>query len=322
MTSRQPDISLIIRFSRPETVGQALESVLNQQWSDAHPPMIEVLIVDALGNNTPCAELTHRGLSAREGPNASACANVMLRWISQQRPLNRPQALIAGIESAQGEFMMFLDDDDTLESTHIDKLYQGFRQALQSHPRLVAATTGVRSIMRDASDDQAKSVYTWDAALKPERLILTNRIPFMGLIAKTGVMKSCQIDPGLEVYEDWDLMLQLIQRGEFIHLPGVTANYLANPNGSGASDKSRFGHQAARVREKWVSKFTEEDFEKLNQDLAKADTLEAVNAALQKDLHEVRQVLQATRKTLDTVTQSLSWRMTAPLRRLKSWLKR
>lgn len=325
-----PDITLIIRYSRPETIGRAMDSVLAQHWQDS-TPLVEVLLIDATGRNHVPPELARRGLAANAEPQPTEVPNLSLRWFTRHQPLPRAQALQAGIDEAKGGILMFLDDDDTIDPHHMDKLFRGHLQAREETPTLAAVTTGVRFVRPDAQSDALITLHEWDTPLMPERMIIANQIPLIGFAASADVLRSCRIDTSLSIYEDWDLMLALSRTGPFVHLPGISANYFMNPSGSGVHDELTAAPVAQAIRQKWISRFQHSDFQKIGEEILRADqtvTRDRVRAAelsdIRKGLDECRLALaleqeQTTRlrQELQLITSSRSWRMTAPIRNLK-----
>jgi glycosyltransferase involved in cell wall biosynthesis len=315
-----PDISLIIRYSRPETIGRALKSVRDQLWQQP-AVSVELLIVDALGT----AENYQRLCEVEPilaGENLSMPVQIKdslaLRWISTARPLTRAQALQTGIDRVRGRLTMFLDDDDTFDSNHIEKLYYGYAHAIASDDRVIAVSTGVRLIRAlPATPEQFEIVNLYDAPLDPKRLVLSNALPLMGFICSTEALRKCSIDLQLEIYEDWDLLLQLAQIGRFVHLPGVTANYFFNTAGSGVHHGALPEEVARRVRLKWIQKLNNADFEKMRHDLALTERLINENQALMNNLSKSNVALEHYRQLYTVMSQSISWKITAPLRNLR-----
>ena len=315
-----PDISLIIRYSRPETIGRALKSVRDQLWQQP-AVSVELLIVDALGTAENYQRLCEVEPSLT-GENSSMPVQIKdslaLRWISTSRPLTRAQALQTGVDSVRGRLTMFLDDDDTFDPNHIDKLYYGYAHATASDDQVIAVSTGVRFIRAlPAAPEQFEIINLYDAPLDPKRLVLSNALPLMGFVCSTEALRKCSIDLQLEIYEDWDLILQLAQIGRFAHLPGITANYFLNTAGSGVHHGALPEEVARRVRMKWIQKLNNVDFEKMRHDLAITERLINENQALTVNLSKLNAELEHYRQLCNGMSQSISWKITSPLRRLR-----
>jgi len=319
-----PEISLIIRYSRPETIGRALKSVRDQLWQQPEVSM-ELLIVDALGtaeNYQRFCEVEPSLMGEKTSTPVQIKDGLALRWISSLRPLTRPQALQAGIDSVRGRLTMFLDDDDTFDPNHVEKLYYGYARATAADSQVIAVSTGVRLIRAlPPLTEQFEIVNLYDAPLDRRRLVLSNALPLLGFICSTEALRKCSVDLQLEIYEDWDLLLQLAQVGHFAHLPGITANYFFNTTGSGVHQGALPEEVARRVRLKWIQKLNNVDFEKMRHDLALTERLINENQALTDNLSKSNLALEHYRHLCAVMSQSISWKITAPLRRLRSILR-
>lgn len=95
-------VSVIIpTYSRSDTLGRAIQSVLNQTY-----PQIEILVVD---DNEPQSEYSKKVEELISSINAN---NLYL--VTQPCHINGAAARNAGIKVAKGEYISFLDDDDLL----------------------------------------------------------------------------------------------------------------------------------------------------------------------------------------------------------------
>ena len=73
-----------------------------------------------------------------------------------------------------------------------------------------------------------------DDPFDPVRLRCQNYIPIHAVLFSRSLLdQGCRVDESLEVYEDWDLWLQMSRLTSFIHVHRVTAGYRAGGN-SGA----------------------------------------------------------------------------------------
>lgn len=92
-TSDLPLVSVIIRSMDRDTLSDALDSIALQTY-----PNIEVVLVNAKGQG-------HRAAG-------DWCGRFPLRMTTHGEPLNRSKAANAGLDTAQGKYLIFLDDDD------------------------------------------------------------------------------------------------------------------------------------------------------------------------------------------------------------------
>ena len=322
MSQTSPLVSILIRSTDRPELDEALSSVASQTW-----PAIEVLVIDALGAG-------HR-------PLESTCGRFPLRLESASRPLARSAAANLGLERAQGDLLLFLDDDDWLEPEHIGQLVE----RLQAEPEAIAAYAGVDCV-RVHEDGSTETVRTYNEPYDPARLMVENTIPIHALLfRKRAVEVGCRFDEAFDLYEDWDFWLQLATLGTFSHVDAIGARYrIHGESGLGVvADETRSIEALRQLLAKWGPRWSPAQLQQLvarSRLLARLLT-EAThdNEALQQQLlgstrhietlqqqllaHAQRiEALQRDaddwRQRFEWVTGSLSWRLTAPLRNGKS----
>ena len=137
----------------------------------------------------------------------------------------RSAAANIGVSMARGKYINFLDDDDLLYPTHVEKL------------ALYLEATGEQF----AYSDCYRVPYSWDGKrlvattekklymgldFDRDRLYLGNFIPIMTAMFSTVLWeKTGRFDESLSYYEDWDLWLRMAEHAIPQHLSGVTAEY-------------------------------------------------------------------------------------------------
>jgi len=209
-----PLVSVIIRSSDRDTLGEALDSVAVQTY-----PHLEVVLVNALG-------AAHR-------PPPERCGRFAVRWVDRGQPLTRPQAANAGLSEARGEYLMFLDDDDWLDADHIAGLIELLRR---SENATRAAYAGIRCV-GSAADGQC-----FGEPFDPIRLLCGNYIPIHAVLFHRSLIDGdgCRFDERFAVYEDWDFWLQVAQKTPFLYREVVTANYrITSMSGFGVAASER-----------------------------------------------------------------------------------
>lgn len=287
---RPPDpplVSIVVRtMGRPE-LPEALASLAGQTWE-----RVEVVVVDARG--TPPVELPVR------------CGRFPVRAVRRGRPLGRSAAANAGLDEATGDLIGFLDEDDLVDPDHVASLVG----VLVDHPGAVAAYSGVR-----CKGDEELSAW-FNRPFSRAWLALGNHIPLHAALIRRGALdRGCRLDETLDVYEDWDLWLQLVRHGDFVHLDRATATYRAG-GGSGAGlggDPTVMRAGRARVVSKWKALWSGPELDAiLTECAAQMRRVPDLEAELTRE-REARTELAAA---LERVQASWSWRMTAWLRRL------
>lgn len=96
---------LLCTYNRPERLGQALESVLSQTYSD-----FEVLVVND-GGDRAAEEIVKR------------CNSDKIRYFYGEHGGHRA-ALNIGLRAARGKYVAYLDDDDIYYPNHLETLVQ------------------------------------------------------------------------------------------------------------------------------------------------------------------------------------------------------
>jgi glycosyltransferase involved in cell wall biosynthesis len=220
-----PLVSVVVRTMGRPTLARALARIAAQ----AHRPL-ETVLVDAAG-------------SLGELP-ASDIPRIMVR----QGKLDRPRAANAGLDAARGEAILFLDEDDEIEPTHVADLLsarantQGARVAY-SQTRLVDAAGNAQRVFGGPFDRMAlfRSNYLAIHAVLFERSLVAD---------------GCRFDETLPMFEDWDFWLQLAMRTPFAFTGRPTAIYHAAGGQSGAGAGANLDREAVlahreRLMRKW-----------------------------------------------------------------------
>lgn len=222
-----PLVSVIVRSMDRVSLPAALDAVALQTY-----PNIELVLVNARGGR-------HRDPGVH-------CGRFPLRLVNQDgAPLSRPHAANVGLGAAGGEWMLFLDDDDTIDPDHVARL----RLALAAEPGRQVAYAGVRLLQRSGA-----AAGVLDEPFDATRLWLANYLPIHAvLFARNLVDSGARFDEDLAVYEDWDFWRQLAERQTFLHVGGVSATYrLVGESGLSAQSDEAFARQARqRIYAKW-----------------------------------------------------------------------
>ena len=224
-------VSLIIRSMGRECLAQAIASVASQR----HRP-IELLVVDATGGRHP--------------PLPSAPGLDEMRLIDAGRPLNRPAAANAGLAAARGEWIGFLDDDDFLEPTHVDRLVA--RGQEPDRPTLVYA-------QHWSLDRFHRVVHRHHLGFNP--LIMHYYCQIFGmscLIHRSLRDAGHRLDETLDTSEDWDFWLRLMTVARFATIPEATHFYFLESGTSGTGiglnrhGRANHAHHHAQVKERYA----------------------------------------------------------------------
>ena len=225
-----PRVSVVIRSMARPALARALQSVGAQDH-----PRVEVVVVAASG-------ATHPVPDDRIGGHP-------VRFVASDVPLSRPEAANRGIDAASGDWITFLDDDDTMLPAHV---------------------SGLVAVQRNAGD--AKVVYTLARVRLANGHEETLGHPFsiqqlyernfihlsMSLFARELVGRGCRFDESLHILQDWDFFLQCAQHTRFHFEARQTFEWNADLGTSGAGagpnqDDARFARYRDRIYDKWAA---------------------------------------------------------------------
>lgn len=282
-TSSQTLVSIICRsVNRPE-LKQALRSLTLQTH-----PNIEIVLVDALGQGIPSA--------------VDICKGRQLELVSTGERLDRSAAANAGLERAQGDFLMFLDDDDWIAEDHIATLLK----LLLENSGSQAAYSATRKVSNEGKDLD----HVFDQEFRLAQLRRDNFIPIHAVLFKASlVTDGCKFDPDLAIYEDWDFWLQVAERTTFLHHDKITAFYREGGDSDTAVNEELLkyskGHPNAVAREKvlnkWLPKWSASD---INEMFGTMDQSAAV-MELRAEAKAAQEVIRARESEVTSITDTL-----------------
>ena len=228
-----PLVSIIVRSMNRPTLPEAVASVAAQTY-----PNIEVIVVNASGSEhaTPAFPAQRMALRVvQESVHDGA-----------PRPLDRSAAANLGLRCAQGEFALFLDDDDLLGVTQLESLVA----ALLDKKQAVAAYAGVRVEGKDGA-----WIRDYDLPWNEYRLRGVNFLPIHAVMFRISLVRehAAAFDESLPVLEDWDFWCQLAHFGPFVHVPGIAAVYRQGFGQSHVGDPEH-DHYWSRWHERIIAK--------------------------------------------------------------------
>lgn len=197
-----PLVSIVVRSMNRPTLARALDSLALQLW-----PNCEVVVVNAKGGK-------HSSLPDQCGP-------FPLRLLNQDgTPLPRSRAANLGLTACRGNWLGFLDDDDSADPDHICHLVEALQKQLQSR----IAYSGVRGVNERLHRGQVMEFR--EPGVDFTRLLLGNIVPIHAVLFSADFVKQgIRFDESLDIYEDWDFWLQLARQEPFIFVDRVSATY-------------------------------------------------------------------------------------------------
>lgn len=226
----EPRVSIIVRSMGRSCLIDALSSLAVQSYHK-----LEVVVVDATGGHHPPLP-------------ASIAADVRFRLVCAGRPLKRPAAANFGLETATGEYLGFLDDDDLFDPEHLALLVRRILEP--DHPDLVYAGLWLVDRYHRLTHKQCNP-------FNPLMFQFFNLIPAISVLFHRRVIElGCRFDESQEIFEDWDFWFQLIPHVRIERIEMPTQHYFVESGTSGCSiglnaDSARAGHYSKRVRQRW-----------------------------------------------------------------------
>ena len=208
--NHNPLVSIITRTKdRPKLLRKAMQSVARQTYRP-----IEVVLVNDGGCDPDLHDLRRilRGID--------------LNYIRLKTHTGRAGAGNMGIENAKGKYTGFLDDDDEYYPEHVATLVSFLEQSDYevAYTDSVMAYREYNPDAREFDESDKELVFSQDFSF--DKLVFENYMPFMCLLFKKDTLAySGGFDEGLELYEDWDLLLRIGDKYPFYHIKQVTAVY-------------------------------------------------------------------------------------------------
>ena len=227
----RPPVSILIR-----TIGRAsLATSIRSALAQTHRPL-EIVVVNA---------------GASPLPELPAAGDASIRVV-EGGPYDRPRAANAALANATGEWLVFLDDDDTFAQTHVASLVDA---AARSGGARVAY--GATAVM----EPDGRVGMVLGAPFNRLQLFIGNYVTISAaLFHKSLLAEGARFDESFTCFEDWDFMIQLAQRTHFVYTGLPTNHWFAHAGASGAGlgvnkSESETDPMKARLLAKWGAAF-------------------------------------------------------------------
>ncbi|GEM_PF-918276 len=200
-----PLISVVVRTqNRPHLLVRALQSLAAQTY-----PRVEAVVV----NDGGCEinEIIQRFTPLISGG---------LQYIRQSQAQGRSRAANAGIQAAQGEWLAFLDDDDTFEIEGLSRL------ARFIHWDKSVIYGQVRLLKMHGESKQSEQIGLFAESYNPDTLLLNNYVPICAYICQRArALALGGFDEDFEFLEDWDFFYRLTRGVGVYYVEELISNY-------------------------------------------------------------------------------------------------
>jgi len=197
---------IIATHDRPALLARTLQSLLAQTFTD----FTVTVVSDSLTYAPPFRELTQ--LKGR--------CNHVIRATGDAGPAASRNM---GLDLAQGRYVIFIDDDDTFEPTHLAHVHQAITAAeAQADAESCIFFCDCKACYENRSV-QPPSIY----AVLPvplgntrlEDIYVKNTLPNSCLVFPQATIGAHRFDPDLDLYEDWDFLLRCLPGQRLQHVP-------------------------------------------------------------------------------------------------------
>lgn len=194
---------VVTTFNRPGFLADAVSSVVNQSCVPC-----ELIIVN--DNGAPVED------------RVSDVA-IPVNYIRMPENGGPGKARNMAISVARGEYLAFLDDDDEFLGNHLAVL----KDALSMSGRCVVYSDADFIVEKLEGDERVvvtKGARYRHSDFSHERLLVDNYIPINTLVIPTSLARGVGgFDETLDGLEDWDFLLRLAARTNFVHVPQATS---------------------------------------------------------------------------------------------------
>ncbi len=205
---------VITTYKRPpEAVEKAVQSVMNQTYQD-----FEILIVDDNHNDSKESKFIERAFSGRE----------RIGYIKQDGNKGACAARNLGIKNAKGNFIAFLDDDDTWEPHKLEEQIERFKGTDEDVAMVyclgdvVDVSTEPPTVTEYYTTRLYKDEITFHDQLKYDYIGSTSQ----GLIRKSALVKLGGFDESLPARQDYEMWLRISKNYKIYGVKKVLFHYI------------------------------------------------------------------------------------------------
>jgi len=210
LPQKSPLVSILVRTcGRPNVLREALISLRNQTYKN-----IEIVIIED-GEN----------LSQRMIKEEFNDLNIIYKYT--ERKVGRCVVGNIAMETSNGEYLNFLDDDDVLYPEHVEVLVSQLVEFKKDIGYSLAYETPIKIFNKDPYTYKLKDYrLVFNQPFNKLLLFYNNYLPIQTVMfKKTLYVKYGGLDTGLDVLEDWDLWCRYAVDNDFLYVNKITSQY-------------------------------------------------------------------------------------------------
>jgi glycosyltransferase involved in cell wall biosynthesis len=224
---------IIASYNAEKTIARALDSV-RAQTAPAH----EIVVVDDASND-------------RTAEIVAAQRDLPIKLIQLDSNMGPSAARNAGLDTASGDLVAFLDSDDEWLPTKLEQ------QTSLFEADSACAIAGARGIW--VADGQAAETIPcgepWTGPDGWKQLLWANWFHTSYVMTWRRLAVAARFDPRLVVAEDWDLWIRLARAGNVAFCPSVLARLHRTPGSFMRSNLARVQPDLLSVIESSVARY-------------------------------------------------------------------
>ncbi len=142
--------------------------------------------------------------------------------VNLEKSRGRSEAMNRGVRAAKSPFIAFLDDDDLYYPEHLGTL----STAARASPHIAWYTDAVSAFVRlgaSGAYETRSRMRIFGQEFDRHQLLVDNYIPLPTLlVARDTFLDLGGFDSAFDLFEDWEFLIRLSQRGSFGHVPRIT----------------------------------------------------------------------------------------------------
>ncbi len=285
---KYPLVNILIRSMNKVQLHKAIHSASIQTYKN-----IEIFVVNATGKSHSQVPKELNGIK--------------IHYINSNIVLERAKSANVALQNMNAEYALFLDDDDWIVATHIEKLVD----ALEDSPLSILAYSDTKVV-----DENIKELGIFNYDLSKEHIYASNFMPIHSVLFRCSAytLNGCRFDENLSIYEDWDFWIQLSSLGNFKHVEGIGAYYaLAHGGSSDVHNRDKNRYAKSKIFEKWQKSWKTKEIEFLADEATKSREL----LPLKKVLQALKDENTRLRESNEEILKSRLWKLVMMLRKLK-----